>query len=267
MTPDNCKAQFHEEGWLKCGTDPVLLQWLTHAIPAARAAVADPANAHWMRCQGTWFAGVNVLANDASGAVNGSGPLRGAIVETAAALGLPVQAWDRGQVSVIYPGYPKPRTGESDAAYRYRRDRDAAHVDGLHPVGDQRRRILSEPHAFVLGLPLGEAAADASPLVLWQGSHHIMRRALGAVLQDQPVERWGEVDLTEAYHAGRREVFETCARMCLHAGPGEAYLVHRLALHGVAPWTAGDDAPGEARMIAYFRPELPGPISDWIALP
>ena len=33
--------------------------------PAARAAVSDPANAGWLRCGGTWFAGVDVLANDA----------------------------------------------------------------------------------------------------------------------------------------------------------------------------------------------------------
>ena len=35
------------------------------------------------------------------------------------------------QLSVIYPGYPKPRVGESEAAGRYRVKRDAAHLDGL----------------------------------------------------------------------------------------------------------------------------------------
>ena len=35
------------------------------------------------------------------------------------------------QLSVIYPGYPKPRVGESEAAGRYRAKRDAAHLDWL----------------------------------------------------------------------------------------------------------------------------------------
>jgi len=39
--------------------------------------------------------------------------------------------------------------------------------------------------------------------------------------------------------------------------PGEAYLVHRFALHGVAPWDEDAKAGPDGRMIAYFRPELP----------
>ncbi len=74
------------------------------------------------------------------------------------------------------------------------------------------------------------------------------------------------MDVTEAYHAARREVFETCARVVVHARPGEAYLIHRLALHGVAPWRAGAKAPPEGRMIAYFRPEIGSP-ADWIEAP
>ena len=170
-------------------------------------------------------------------------------------------------MSVIYPGYPRPREGESDAAFRYRRERDAAHVDGLLPVGPERRRMLHEPHGFVLGLPLTEASAGASPMVVWEGSPAIVRRALGAALAAHPVNTWGEVDLTEAYHAARREVFESCRRVPVQAVPGEAYLVHRLALHGVAPWGPGAQAPEAGRMIAYFRPQLTGSVRGWIDLP
>jgi hypothetical protein len=46
----------------------------------------------------------------------------------------------RAQVSVTYPGYPAPDPEESDAAHRFRRDRDAAHLDGLLPVGPEKRR-------------------------------------------------------------------------------------------------------------------------------
>ena len=54
-----------------------------------------------------------------------------------------------------------------------------------------------------------------------------------------PAEQWGEVDATEVYQATRRTIFETCERVTVTAKPGEAYLIHRLALHGVAPWQPG----------------------------
>jgi len=44
----------------------------------------------------------------------------------------------------------------------------------------------------------------------------------------------------------------------LPAAPGQAYLLHRLALHGVAPWADGAEASADGRMVAYFRPILPG---------
>jgi hypothetical protein len=71
-------------------------------------------------------------------------------------------------------------------------------------------------------------------------------------------------DITEAYHRARREVFATCPRVVLAARPGEALLVHRLALHGISPWVAGAKAPARGRIIAYFRPCLAS-IGDWLA--
>ncbi len=261
------RDEFLRRGWLKFPADEALTDWLTHAIPAAHTAIAVPENAHWLRCQGTWFAGVNVLPNSAAGEIGASGPLRGQTVSFLRNMGLPVDSWDRAQVSVVYPGYPKPREGESAGAFRYRRDRDAAHVDGLLPVGEARRRMLRETHAFILGLPLTRTGPGASPLVVWEGSHEIMRAALRDVLAGTPVEDWPNTDVTEAYHAARRKVFDNCARVELTAQPGEAYVVHRLALHGVAPWKDGAVAPKAGRMIAYFRPELPGPLTDWFTLP
>ena len=114
-----------------------------------------------------------------------------------------------------------------------------------------------EFHGFILGVPLTEADPGAAPLVVWEGSHRVIARAFRAVLDPVAPEHWPETDLTEAYHAARREVFETCPRVAVHAAPGEAYLVHRLALHGVAPWEEGAEAAPEGRMIAYLRPEVP----------
>lgn len=272
---EDLSARFLDRGWVRFGFDPAIAAWVRAVAPMAQRIAADPAErARWLRCGGTWFAGVNILPNDASGAVPGAGgvpgagavPLTGQCIDFARQLhGGADITWDRAQISVCYPGYPQPWDGESDAAFRFRRDRDAAHVDGLVRSGTDRRRTLGEAHAFVLGLPLAETPADAAPLVVWEGSHARMRRALAARLSGIAPEAWGGEDVTEAYTAARREIFETCRRVAVHAVPGEAYLVHRLALHGVAPWGAdGGDAP---RPIAYFRPDEGMTLGAWLEAP
>ena len=257
-----------EKGWARFPPEPTLRDWAEVARAAALARIAEPVErAQWLQCEGTWFVGVDTLPNDAQGRVNGSAPLSGAVLAAATALygKLPLHP---GQVSVLYPGYPRPRKGEGDAAFRYRQRRDAAHVDGLLAVGDARRRMLRERHAYILGLPLTQVDAGASPLVVWEGSHHIMRRAFAGALGRVAPCDWGAVDLTELYQAARREAFETCARVPLPAGPGAAYLVHRMALHGVAAWAAGAEAPPEGRMVAYFRPEFEDASrADWLRQP
>jgi hypothetical protein len=254
-------------GYQVFGPDPEVLDWLNTAGPAALATARDPGHrANWLRHGGTWFAGVNVLDNDGAGRVAGGGPLGGAALSAAEAVSGPLPL-DKGQVSVTYPGYPRQDAGESDANHRYRKTRDAAHLDGLLPVGPDRRRMLKEPHAWILGLPVTDCGAGASPLVVWEGSHEIMRARIGAALEPHPEAEWPDVDLTQAYHAARREVFETCPRVELPARPGEATLLHRLVLHGVAPWAEASKSPSEARAIVYFRPHLPGGVPDWLHLP
>jgi hypothetical protein len=75
---------------------------------------------------------------------------------------------------------------------------------------------------------------------------------------------WDEVDVTEAYREARARVFETCRRVELPGRVGEAVLLHRLTLHGVAPWQEGAKAAPEGRMVAYFRPVL-GSVEAWIS--
>lgn len=259
---------FLERGWRRFDHDARLAEWVESALPAARAAVADPANAEWLRCGGTWFAGVNVLACDArTGAVGGGPPLTGQAVDfIREALDLTGIDWGPAQVSVCYPGYPQPWAGEGEAAFRYRLRRDAAHVDGLIPEGPDRRRHLREHHGFVLGVPLVEADATASPVVVWEGSHEIMRECFRVAFAGLDPGAWGALDVTEPYHAARRRIFASCRRVEIPARPGEAYLIHRLALHGVAPWRDGAAAGPDGRMIAYFRPEVGGP-ADWVNAP
>ncbi len=254
---------FEQTGWRTFEYDPQMADWVAGALPHARAAINDPANAHWLRCGGTWFAGVNVLPNATDGSIGGAGPLRGAAVEYAATLIGAMPDWDAGQVSVIHPGYPR-QGSESAAAFGYRLRRDAAHVDGLLRVGPDNRRMIREPHAFVLGIPLSDTSAGASPLVVWQGSHRIIAAALRRALAGTPPATWADIDVTDAYHAARRTCFDTCARVPVHARPGEAYLIHRHALHGVSPWQDGASACPEGRIIAYFRPPLTS-VKAWLA--
>ena len=255
---------FLELGWTRFGVDARVLEWLDSAEAAARRSVSDPAFSRWHRCGGTWFAGVGALANDADGAVPGGPPLGGEAVRFAETLAGGPFAWDRAQVSICYPGYPKRGDGESAAAFAYRRNRDAAHVDGLLPVGPERRRFLREHHRFILGLPVGPADPAASPFVVWEGSHRIVRESFAGSFGDTPPAAWRDIDVTDAYRALRRRIFAECRRVALTAGRGEAFLVHRLALHGTAPWRA-DAAAGE-RTILYFRPDSGDPAA-WLRAP
>lgn len=260
----NRRETFLQQGFLRFPADDATRDWSGHALPFAAAAARDPAQAHWLRCGGTWFVGVDALPNDAQGRVPGGPPLAGAaaaFVQRELGLGLPLH---RAQVSVCYPGYPRPSAEESEAAYNFRRRRDAAHVDGLLAEGPEKRRHLKEPHAYILGISLTEQSGDAAPLTVWKGSHRIMTPMFAKAFAGLPPERWKEVDVTAPYQEARRQVFASCERVVLPSAPGEAVLVHRHLLHGVAPW--GDAATGtaEGRMIAYLRPEFPD-VGDWLS--
>lgn len=242
-------------GWQKIGPDPAIAAW---AEAARRAAVdilatsTDP----W-RCGGTWFVGVDALPNTPDGAIQGTPfPWK--------ALPLCPEPLHPAQLSVIRPGYPQPSPDESPAAFAFRQTRDAAHLDGLLPIGPDKRRMVKEPHAWILGLPLNDTTA--SSLTVWEGSHEILRAAILKALTPHPPQTWGDIDLTEPYQQARRDIFATCRRIELSARPGEATLLHRLTLHGVAPWKPEDTAPPEGRMIAYLRPQLPS-VEDWLTRP
>lgn len=248
-------ARLGRDGWLRFAAEPAVLAWAAHALPAAIEAATDPANSHWLRCGGTWFVGVDTLPNDAEGRV-GEGPaLAGAARDFISRhLGSAVPL-HRAQLSICHPGYPQPMAGESEAAFSFRRDRDAAHVDGLLAEGSPKQRFLREPHAWILGVPLVTGQGGASPTVLWEGSHAIMRAAFARAFEGVPPCRWGEVDLTAIYAEARRAAFLRCPRVVLELQPGEACLFHRHLLHGMAPWVDGAVAPACGRIIAWFRPQ------------
>ncbi len=249
-------GNYNRGGWLVFDQDAALLTWLKSAGPAAIATRHDPAFSEWVRCDGTWFVGVNALANDGAGAVNGSGPLPGQAIEFCRRILEFDGTLDRAQVSICSPGFPRRTQGESAASFAFRRDRDAAHIDGLHPVGPERRRKLLEYHGFLLGIAANETNDKAAPLVVWDGSHKIMHDMLRRAFDGIAPENWPGIDLTHPYRQARKQVFAACQRRVIHARPGQAYLLHPMAVHGVSSWQKGAIAPPEGRVILYFRPEI-----------
>lgn len=252
------KTAFDTLGWAKIPYDPDLENWAKHAYPQAIQAAHDPIHhAEWLRSQGTWFVGVDVLKDYK--------PLSSTALEAAQyAMDKQPFNWGLAQVSVCYKGYPKHGIDETTGMFNYRKNRDFAHLDGLKAVGDTRRRMMDEFHGFILGIPLNETPAKAAPFVIWEGSHLIFREMLAKAYAGIAPENWQHTDITEIYQATRTEIFKTCKRVELHAKPGEAYIAHRFSLHGMAAWDETLDGPKEGRIIAYFRPYIDGSLSGWI---
>lgn len=252
-----------DRGWQVFDAEPDVTRWLDVVGPEALRIGEGARRNGDLRHGGTWFVGVDALPNGADGAVAGGPPLAGCALSTARGVtgDLPLH---RAQVSVTFPGYPRRDPDESDASHRFRLRRDAAHLDGLLPIGPDRRRHLREPHAFILGIAATPAPPDAAPLVVWEKSHHLIREAFAAAYEGVPPEAWRDVDVTDVYTNVRRAVFERCPRRAVSLGRGQSVLLHRLAIHGVAPWGAG--TAQSARAILYFRPRLSDP-AQWLGLP
>lgn len=241
-------------GWRRVA-GPALLVWVRAArSPALEALARDPQP---RRSGGTWQPGIGLLPNDAEGAIAGT-PFPW---DT---LGLAPRPLLPAQVSAVHPGYPRleAQPGADPAAalraLAWERDTCNAHVDGLS--GERFHR----PRAWIAGLPLTQADPGASPLVVWEGSHRLLARAFRAVLSPHPPAAWPDIDLGPAYRAARAEAMRNCPRVALPAVPGEALVLHRLTLHGIAPWAAGARAEPAGRVVAYLRPVLTDPAA-WIA--
>ncbi|MDF1747998.1 MAG: hypothetical protein P1V34_03895 [Alphaproteobacteria bacterium] len=253
----NILNTYYSQGWCQFPADPMLQGWIDASLPAIRASITAPENAHWLRYQGTWFAGVNALPNDERGAIPGGPTLSGLAVDFIHnRLNYKDLPWDRAQVSACYPGYPQPMSGETEAMHAFRRDRDAAHLDGLLKEGPERRRYLREYHGFLLGIPVTTFSAGASPFVIWEGSHKIVQAWLHKTLTGVDPTKWRDIDLTDSYQGLRREIFRSCRRVTIAPQPGEAFVMHRHCLHGMAQWESDATAGPDGRVILYFRPPV-----------
>lgn len=227
--------------------DPAVARWADAALRIGRKVAADPDIRRTnLRHGETWFVGVDALPSAPDGSISDV-PLDGSWRNHVTA----PERWHPAQLSIVYPGYPLQDEGESAANHSYRIRRYGAHVDGLLPEGPARRRYLKEPHAFILGLPLN--LSNAAPLMVWPGSQKIMAAAFEVLRTvDDPMNH----DITDIYQTARRKVFGQIEPQAIVAEPGQAVLLHRHLLHGVAPWNEAAMAPQEGRMIAYFRPQF-----------
>ena len=146
--------------------------------------------------------------------------------------------------------------GETPSAFKYRKNRFNAHVDGVLPVGVAKQRYAREYHAFILGIPLVDYNEFAAPVVVWEGSHKIMLTYLSKKLIKLKDSLWKNEDITDIYREARREIFAKCKPKNITIPVGGSYLIHRLALHGVMPWKKNGKSGNGGRMIAYFRPQF-----------
>jgi hypothetical protein len=246
---------FNELGWMIFDYDKDIYCWARTARKAIGSSFYE-GHRNDLRCGETWFAGVNFLSNDGRGTYRGV-PLSGtSINHICDRFGQCFEKWDQAQISICYPGYPKPSQDESAAIVNYRKNKFGAHVDGILPVGATRRRFAKEYYAFILGIPLSKFNKHAAPLIVWEKSHFIMQDFLSNYYSSFPKTDKEAVDITEVYQLARKKIFETCKKKAVWAKVGEAYLLNRLTLHGIRPWTSRGRAETCGRIIAYFRPSL-----------
>ena len=262
------RAAFHARGWVRLGWDRPDGGLGGKAASGPTMALTQASEGAEFRCDGAWFPGDQYrwpTAQTAARRSLGVPPLGGAPLRfLAEALGFAGLAFDRAQLSVCFPGYP--RQGARGDRGRLRLSLASATPPMSTGCGARcraradggSRRPTASSSACRWWRPIRPRARSRSGRARTRSCAAPSREAFAGA----PPERWREIDVTEAYQEARQRCFETCARVPLPARRGESTIVHRLALHGVAPWTAPANAP--PRAIAYFRPDpFPGAAPDW----
>ena len=248
---------FNQMGWGVFDKEVHILNWANQARKnvCERLLLKDFENDQ-LRCGGTWFVGVNFLNKDKFGGLDKVAFKGQSVRAVTRRYSSMLQTWDQAQISICYKGYPQPMAGETINAFKYRKNRFNAHVDGILPVGIAKRRYALEYHAFILGIPLVDYNEFAAPVVVWEGSHKIMHNCLSKQLSQFKDSLWKNEDITGIYNEARREIFLKCKPQTVTVPVGGSYLIHRFALHGVMPWKKNGKSGVGGRMIAYFRPQF-----------
>ena len=248
---------FNEMGWGVFDKEVPILNWARQARKnVCERLLLKDFEADQLRCGGTWFVGVNFLNNDKFGGLNKVAFKGQSVQAITQRYGTMFQTWDQAQISICYKGYPQPTVGDTPNSFKYRKNRFNAHVDGILPIGFAKHRYAREYHAFILGVPLVDYNEFAAPAMVWEGSHKIMRDCLSKQLIELKAGLWKNENITNIYNEARQEVFLKCKPQIITVPVGGSYLIHRLALHGVMPWSENGKSGDGGRMIAYFRPQF-----------
>ncbi len=253
------------KGWASFPFDPNLYDWAikVHTLVTKKINSTEGQRKK-LRCGDTWFPGVNFLENDSFGNIDGAlfpEKLLKFIKHHEPNFG---GIFDKGQISICYTGYPRRMNSESKSSFDFRRNRYAAHIDGILPVGKTRRRFIKEYHSFILGIPINQAGKEASPCVIWEGSHEIIKNELRKYKRLRKISNWGNEDITEFYNDLRKKIFSSCEVKEIWVPMGHAYIINRLSLHGIMPWNQKPKGDENSRMIAYFRPDLKNGQKRWL---
>lgn len=139
------KALLTRDGYAVFPHDPRVADWARAACEVGYDVLRGDGE---RRHGNTWFVGVDALPNAPDGSVAGV-PLAGEWLHHVKA----PATWHAAQLSVVFRGYPWQDPTESDAAHRFRRNRDEAYVDGLLPEGAQSGVICANRMGFLWACP------------------------------------------------------------------------------------------------------------------
>ena len=269
-------SNLNKNGWSFLNTDHIHYEWIAEAKEQLETKFHQKLyDYNDLRCGSTWFVGANFLDNSSNGNIGTKSMSKFFFSNISKKFGPNIKYWDKAQVSICWPGYPKKDAKETKKSYDFRIKRFASHIDGVIPFGSKKRRFAKELHAFILGFPLHNNCLDCAPLVLWEGSHKIFRNFFKEIYEGISFNKISNIDITELYNECRKKVFKNCEVKKITPQFKQPYLLDRHVLHGIDEWREKKNVKcspknhrllnslSDGRIIVYFRPVFFNP-HDWI---
>ena len=269
-------SNLQKNGWSFLSTDDVYYDWIKEAKKQIKKKfnekLFDDKN---LRSGFTWFVGTNFLDNSSNGKIGTKSFSKKIFKNILDKFGSNVQYWDKGQVSICWPGYPKKDFYETKNSFDFRIKRFASHIDGIIPLGSKKRRFAKEYHAFILGFPIMNNFPYCAPLVVWEGSHKIFRNFFKEIYEGMSSNKISNIDITDLYNEYRKKVFSNCEAKKIIPQFNQPFLLDRHLLHGIDEWKEQKNDKSilknkkvlnrlsDGRIIVYFRPIFTDPY-DWI---
>ncbi len=269
-------SNLKKNGWIFLNTDHTHYEWIVEAKKQLETKFHQKLfDCKDLRCGSTWFVGTNFLDNSSNGNIGTKLLSRKIFNNISKKFGNNIKYWDKGQVSICWPGYPRKDDKETIKSFNFRIKRFASHIDGIIPFGKKKRRFAKEFHAFILGFPLQNNCLESAPLVLWEGSHKIFRNFFKEIYEGITSDKISSIDITELYSECRKKVFKNCEVKKITPQFKQPYLLDRHVLHGIDAWPEKKNVKynlknnmlsnnlSDGRIIIYFRPVFFNPY-DWI---